>query len=476
MLSALRVLKKKLSIKWSQIVCNTECFIAVRTTHFKIYSTYPPQTRNTIKYQSQSCSSNTLQHRATRSNINRVSVNPSKSRLLITIPSRSITYRPHVNNVYASGMQFQNYHMGHDPSDKRHITVGVTGASGFVGSHCVQQLLMKGYTVHGTVRGNPSDSKYEWLYRLPSKGKLNLFQANLMQRNSFDEAVADCDYLFHVASQVNINVKDVQKEMVEPAVKGTMNVLDSCLYTTQSSNSKLKRVIMTSTTYALYGNPIPNYTYDEMDWNDDDTMETHAYAYGKTMAEQLAFEWIDAHRNKISFDLISVLPPLIIGAELNVGSKAISAGNMMIGTISRGLFTPINVMIPLVDVRDVAAAHLFFIENENGIYNDNHRNNWMDKYSGRFVIVGDCSSLPRLFEIMNQYSPIKLKRKDKIMIPKMYQRYAARHENVDVNISSDKIKLYGFQFRNMNDTIQNAQEYLFSRYKRSCNLINDEFI
>eukprot|EP01083_Nonionella_stella_P219606 786483_1 len=179
----------------------------------------------------------------------RLSVKQTKSRSLVIIPYRRSAYRPQVNNV--SGVtktNFHNYHTNNSNEDKSHITVCVTGASGFVGSHCVHQLLMKGYTVNGTVRDNPADSKYKWLYRLSPKGKLNLFQADLMQLNSFDEAIADCDYLFHVASQVNTNVKDDQREMVEPAVKGTENVLGSCLNTSQSSNSKLKRVVMTSST------------------------------------------------------------------------------------------------------------------------------------------------------------------------------------------------------------------------------------
>eukprot|EP01083_Nonionella_stella_P117396 349826_1 len=97
---------------------------------------------------------------------------------------------------------------------------------------------------------------------------------------------------------------------------------------------------------------------------------------------------------------------------------------------------------------------MFFIENNN---------HGRDKYRERFVVVGECIPLPTLFATMNQYSSINLKKKEKIMIPKLYERYAQQHENVDVYISSHKIKSYGFQFRNINDTIQNSHEFLFSR-------------
>jgi nucleoside-diphosphate-sugar epimerase len=77
-------------------------------------------------------------------------------------------------------------------------TVCVTGASGFIASWLVKLLLERGYTVRGTIR-NPDKAKF--LLQLPGASDcLKLFSADLLEPGSFDEAVAGCDGVFHVAS------------------------------------------------------------------------------------------------------------------------------------------------------------------------------------------------------------------------------------------------------------------------------------
>ena len=80
-------------------------------------------------------------------------------------------------------------------------TVCVTGASGFIASHCVQQLLATGYTVHGTVRSLENREKVAHLEALPfAATRLKLFEADLLVDGSFDAAVAGCDAVLHTAS------------------------------------------------------------------------------------------------------------------------------------------------------------------------------------------------------------------------------------------------------------------------------------
>jgi NADPH:quinone reductase-like Zn-dependent oxidoreductase len=56
-------------------------------------------------------------------------------------------------------------------------TICVTGASGFIASHCVQQLLATGYTVHGTVRSLTNPNKVAHLKALPGAAdRLKLFE------------------------------------------------------------------------------------------------------------------------------------------------------------------------------------------------------------------------------------------------------------------------------------------------------------
>ena len=141
------------------------------------------------------------------------------------------------------------------------ITVAVTGASGFIGAHCIKQLLEKGYKVRGTVRGDPSADKYKWIYDISTKfnipNKVTLYQADLLQNGSFNECFKDCDYIFHVASPFFINAEDPMRDLVEPAKNGTLNALN-CALNACSNSDRLKRIVITSSIAAINGNTDPN--------------------------------------------------------------------------------------------------------------------------------------------------------------------------------------------------------------------------
>lgn len=58
----------------------------------------------------------------------------------------------------------------------------VTGASGYVAAHCVQQLLSRGFTVRGTVRSLQNAVKVDPLRELAAPfpgGRLQLVEADL---------------------------------------------------------------------------------------------------------------------------------------------------------------------------------------------------------------------------------------------------------------------------------------------------------
>ncbi|XP_061340064.1 cinnamoyl-CoA reductase 2-like isoform X2 [Gastrolobium bilobum] len=143
--------------------------------------------------------------------------------------------------------------------------VCVTGAGGFVASWLVKVLLSKGYIVHGTVR-QPGSQKYEHLLKLERASEnLKLFKADLLSYESVHSAIVGCSAVFHVASPVpSTIVPNPEVEVIEPAVKGTANVLEACL------KAKVERVVFVSSIAAIGMNPnfSKDKVLDESCWSD----------------------------------------------------------------------------------------------------------------------------------------------------------------------------------------------------------------
>jgi nucleoside-diphosphate-sugar epimerase len=134
-------------------------------------------------------------------------------------------------------------------------TALVTGASGYIGLHVVYSLLKSGWTVHATVRSFHNTRKVQPLSALGEEhpGKLQLFEADLLVADSFLDATQGCSVVFHIASPFLVpeKARDPQKELVDPAVEGTRNVLE-CVNKTNS----VKRVVLTSSSMSPLFIPI----------------------------------------------------------------------------------------------------------------------------------------------------------------------------------------------------------------------------
>ncbi|KAK0572920.1 hypothetical protein LWI29_000393 [Acer saccharum] len=139
--------------------------------------------------------------------------------------------------------------------------VCVTGASGYIASWLVKQLLQLGYTVKATVR-DPND---------PKKTVLHFFKASLLEEGSFDSAIDACDGVFHTASPVPLFSNVSKADVVDPALKGTLNVLRSC-----AKVPSIRRVILTSSIAEVLfnGKPLtPDVTVDETWFSDPEFCE-----------------------------------------------------------------------------------------------------------------------------------------------------------------------------------------------------------
>ncbi|WP_405622533.1 NAD-dependent epimerase/dehydratase family protein [Streptomyces sp. NBC_00076] len=235
----------------------------------------------------------------------------------------------------------------------------VTGGSGFVGSHLVRRLLERGHRVHATVRSVTHMAKARPLRQMQRAfpDRLTLFEADLLREGSFDEAMTGCRVVFHVASPFFMpeKIKDGRRDMVDPALLGTRNVLASVERT-----PTVERLVFTSTVGAVFGDyadvlEMDDQVLSEKYVNTTSTVENNPYHYAKAVAEQAAWE---AEAAQDRWRMVSVNPGLILGPSLAPASE--SGSLFLLEELFKGYFfygAP-DFSFTTADVRDVADAHI----------------------------------------------------------------------------------------------------------------------
>jgi len=223
--------------------------------------------------------------------------------------------------------------------------IAVTGASGFIGAHIVRECLERGFSVNACVR-NKSDPKNKFLLDMAKdigKGKLELFSANLVQQGSYDDAVSNADGVIHAAAQVDPGViKDAWKDMVEPSIEGTRNILSSV------NKFKVKHYVHTSSVASV--GMSPDRVRSEEDWSTV-TIETSPYAFAKREAEK--FVWDETAGKPYTVSCIN--PSMVWGPCL--AKPHTKASPYVFRQALFGNKQP-NQPYSVVDVRNVAAAHV----------------------------------------------------------------------------------------------------------------------
>ncbi len=266
--------------------------------------------------------------------------------------------------------------------------VMVSGASGYLASWMVKMLLEDGVDVHATVRDLSNSTKVEPLKAAAhtSPGNLKLFESDLMEKGSFDEPMQDCELVFHAASPFLLTgISNPEQEVIQPAMEGTCNILASA-----NKNQTVKRIVHTSSVVANFGDNVDieltkEGIFTEDDWNQTSSADHQPYPYAKTLAEKEAWS-IAGQQDR--WDLLTILPGWILGPSLSKRKDSASIKTMIEygnGTFKSGV--P-DIAIPMVDVRDVATAHI--------------RAGFTPEAGGRNIVVSEVATLMDIANILRE--------------------------------------------------------------------------
>ncbi|KAH8583891.1 cinnamyl-alcohol dehydrogenase-like nucleoside diphosphate sugar epimerase [Cryptosporidium sp. chipmunk genotype I] len=261
------------------------------------------------------------------------------------------------------------------------ITVLVTGATGFIASHIVERLLLRGYKVRATTRSKNSQNSDSLLNFHFADENLTICEADLLNSECWKELVKGCEIVIHCASPYKMDCRDPY-EIINPAIIGTKNVIHACCMC-----DDVKTVVLTSSIAAVVGTYENGKVYSEIDWNDDCNPLIHPYFYSKVEAEKIAYKVVDECRK--SLNLIVVNPGMVIGpsyrSDINQSVQWIY--NMITGRMP----LTVDLQTGWVDVRDVAEIHIRLFES--------------GEFSGRFICIEGMYTFLDVSRMIKHTSP-----------------------------------------------------------------------
>lgn len=227
----------------------------------------------------------------------------------------------------------------------------VTGGSGFIGAHCILQLLEAGYRVRTTVRSLQREAEVRAMLKTggaEAGDKLSFAAADLMSDTGWAEAVAGCDFVLHVASPFPPSLPKHEDELILPARDGALRVLRA------ARDAGVKRVVLTSSFAAIgYGHEPSDQPFSEESWTDLNK-EVSAYVKSKTLAERAAWDFIAREGGALELSVVN--PVGVFGPVLGPDySNSIQLVQRLMDGAVPGV--P-NLSVNIVDVRDVADLHL----------------------------------------------------------------------------------------------------------------------
>ncbi|MFN7180816.1 SDR family oxidoreductase [Hyphomonas sp.] len=234
----------------------------------------------------------------------------------------------------------------------------VTGATGFIAGHVIHQLLEAGHEVTGTARSAARGAALSQTISAYAGRPVSIpiREADLSSDKGWAEAAQGMDFIQHIASPIPSNVPKDADELIIPARDGALRVLRA------AKAAGVKRVVMTSSMAACaygWGDQRPNPVTEEHWSREDAVSDTTPYTRSKTIAERAAWNYVNGEGKGL--ELTAINPAAVLGPVM---SGDFSASVEILTQLLSGKLpgTP-RVGFVIVDVRDVAAAHVLAMTN-----------------------------------------------------------------------------------------------------------------
>ena len=332
-------------------------------------------------------------------------------------------------------------------------TVLVTGGSGFIGSHCILQLLAAGHQVRATVRSMARETDVRAMLKVGGAepgNHLSFVEADLEKDVGWPEAAKGCEYVLHVASPFPQTVPKDENELIVPAREGTLRVLRA------ARDAGVRRVVMTSSFAAIgYGQKPQTEPFTEMNWTNPRAKGVQPYAKSKTLAEHEAWNFMGRERGGMELTVVNpvgVFGP-VLGADYS--TSIIVVQRLMDGALPG---CP-KIYFGVVDVRDVADLHLRAMTHPAAV-------------GERFLAVsGDFMSVAEMAKVLKNRMGVWAKRVRTWQIPNFVVRLAALRDPAVRQVtpelgkrknatSEHARKLLGWEPRSREDAIAATAESL----------------
>ncbi len=253
---------------------------------------------------------------------------------------------------------------------KKAVKAFVTGATGFIGTKLVNELVRQGHSVHALTRAT---SNREGL----AGKRIKLVQGDIMDRESLKRGMEGCTQVYHLAAYAKNWAPD-PKVYFDQNVDGMHNVFEA------AKSVGVKRIVLTST-IVTFGPTIPGRVANESTPRITSKFYTE-YEESKSVAEKEALKFAAK-----GLRVVIVNPTRVYGpGKLTEGNSV----SLMIDMYDKGkvpvlLNGGVNIG-NYVFVDDLVRGHILAMEK--------------GKVGERYILGGENASLKRIFEFVDEVS------------------------------------------------------------------------